>query len=116
MANQEVSNIGFGITIYPDSTMKISARNATGVVTNTVNLGITNWLNQPTIEIYQVNNGTGTLFTYVNNTLVSTLSGGPTELSDSSISFFSLWAAALVGVASPTVQQSWTLLAPKVFM
>jgi len=119
-ASDEVPNIGFGFVLYPTGDMKISSRNASTVSSATIASGIpmtrTTSNNNTATEVVQVSDGLGNLLTYINGTLVNTLTTGPTSLSNTANSPFALWATGITnGSATPTAACNWTVAYPKVF-
>lgn len=119
-SNDEVPNIGFGFVLYPTGDIKISSRNASTVSSATIASGIpmtrTTTNNNPATEVVQVSDGLGNLLTYINGTLVNTLTTGPTSLSNTGTSPFALWGTGITnGSATPTATCTWSVAYPKVF-
>jgi hypothetical protein len=118
--NDEAAAVGFGCVLYPNGDLKISSRNASTVSSATIASGRpmtrTTTNNNPATEIVQVSDGLGNLFTYINGTLVNTLTTGPTTFSTTGTSPFALWGTGITnGASTPTAACSWTIATPKVF-
>ena len=120
-----VSDTGFGFSLLPDSSLVISVRNGAGTLNSaTISTSIPQTRSiageQEGTEIVQVSDGLGNLYTYIDGTLVNTLTGAPTSKQTTlgtSRSFWALWAAILRNdpVTTPTNAVSWGVSYPKVF-
>ncbi len=114
-----VTTIGFGFKIDSSYNVIVSCRNASGVFTDTFASGLDLTPGSTTAlpaEIYQYSDGNGNLYTYLNGNLVSTITNGPTTVSNVSASWFALWGVHLFnGTVTPTNSTVFVSSIPKIY-
>jgi hypothetical protein len=119
LVNGEVANIGFGWKLDAAGDITVSTRNASGLTTSVFASGFGNRTvsNDVTAnEVYQFSDGAGTLYTYVDGVLKSTITAGPTTMSNVANSPFAVWGIHLDnGTSTPTGQTAFTFSYPALY-
>jgi hypothetical protein len=119
-AANTVGQMGFGFSILANGDMVCSVRNSSGTLnsaTVTSAVPATRSSSTPANEIWQISDGAENVYTYIDGTLVNTLTGGPTGLSNVATSPFALWAAGFTNDPSvaPTQQAITRVAYPRFF-